>query len=198
MKNISTILSVLAILLSTVLLVLFFTGNKKAGKETVSNLPATVNDFKIAYFDIDSLQTHYEYFKDISEQIKQRENAVSNDLAGMQSRFQKKINEWRSKGEMMTQAEGEAAEKEYVKMQQDFELKQISLNQDLQKFKIDKMNDVRSRIEEFLNDFNNEKKYAFILSYEPGFILYYKDSAYDVTNEVINGLNTLYKEEKKN
>jgi len=199
MKNISTILSILALAVSTVLLVLYLNDNKKPEKINSQASVSEAKEFRIAYFDIDSLQTHYTYFNDVSDQIKQKENAVSNELAAMQSRFQKKIGEWQQKmqSNTMTQAEGESAEREYAKMQQEFEQRQFTLNQDLQKFRVDKMNDIRSKIENFLNEYNKEKNFAFILSYEPGFMLYYKDSTYDVTNDVIEGLNKLYKADKK-
>ncbi len=200
MKNISTILSILALTISSVLLVLYLKDNKKQSvNPATQNTDSAGNEFKIAYFDIDSLQTHYSYFNDVSEQIRQKENAVTNELAGLQSRFQKKIADWQQKiqSNTMTQAEGEQAEREYARMQQEYEQKQISLNQDLQKFRMEKLTEIRNRIETFLTEYNKEKNYAFILSYEPGFMLYYKDTAYDVTKDVIEGLNRQYKQEKK-
>ncbi len=59
------------------------------------------------------------------------------------------------------------------------------------------MTSVRNKIENYLKEFNKEKGYAFIMSYEPGFMLYYRDSTYDITNDVINGLNEEYKKVKK-
>ena len=72
----------------------------------------------------------------------------------------------------------------------------MSLEQDLKKHQLDMMTDVRNKIEDFLKQYNKDKGYAFILSYEPGFMLYYKDSAYDITSDVINGLNAEYKAKK--
>ena len=97
----------------------------------------------------------------------------------------------------MTQAEGEAAQREVAEMQQKYQQRQISLEQDLKKQQIDLMNDVRTKIENYLKEYNKQKGYAFILSYEPGFMLYYRDSVYDITNDVIAGLNKQYEEEKK-
>ena len=72
----------------------------------------------------------------------------------------------------------------------------MSMEQDLKKHQVDLMTDVRNKIENYLKDYNKEKGYAFILSYEPGFMLYYRDSVYDITNDVIVGLNEQYKKEK--
>lgn len=199
MKNISTILSVLALLLVGVLFYLHFSAapaaHRSAGTSTVT--ASDSGAFRMAYFDIDSLQTHYEYFKDVSSKIRSKENAASSELANLQNSYQKKIREWQDKGPNMSQAEGEAAQREYAQMQQRYEQRQISLDQELQKNKIDMMTDVRNRIEKFLAEYNKEKGYAFILSYEPGFMLYYKDSTYDITGDVIAGLNREYNSNKK-
>lgn len=197
MKHISTLLSVLALVLVGVLFYLHFSEKKPVTKANTASSSMDSSNFRIAYFDIDSLQTHYEYFKDISTKIKAKENAITSELSNLQNSYQKKIKEWQDKGPNMSQSEGEAAQREYAQMQQRYEQKQISLEQDLQKQKLDMMTDIRKKIEDYLKEYNKEKGYAFILSYEPGFMLYYKDSTFDITSDVINGLNGSYKATKK-
>ena len=197
MKNISTILSVIALVLIGVLFYLHFNQDNSIRNSARNAVQKDSTDFRIAYFDIDSLQEHYQYFKDISGQVKSKENAIASELSNMQTSYQKKIREWQERGPNMTQAEGEAAQREYAQMQQRFEQRQLTLEQDLQKHKVDMMNDVRKKIEDYLKEYNKNKGYAFILSYEPGFMLYYKDSVYDITNDVITGLNSQYKSDSK-
>lgn len=197
MKSISTLLSIVALALIGVLFYLHFTHQEKINKISHENFKRDSSNFRIAYFDIDSLQEHYEYFKDVSNDMKSKENAMASELSGMQSTYQKKIREWQQKGPNMSQSEGEAAQREYAQMQQRYEQRQSALDQELQKKKMEMMTDVRKKIETYLSDYNKDKGYAFILSYEPGFMLYYKDSAYDITNDVIRGLNDEYKQQKK-
>src|SRR5688500_7451083 len=66
MKNISTVLSILALVLIGVLFYLHFTHREKLNKVSVTAEKNATSNFAIAYFDIDSLQEHYEYFKDVS------------------------------------------------------------------------------------------------------------------------------------
>jgi Outer membrane protein len=197
MKSISTILSIIALVLVAVLFYLHFnTGQKQ--KQTavpVENKPA--GSFKIAYFDIDSLQEHYLYYKDVLEKIKRKENSMNNELNDMTARYQKKIREWQEKGNTMTQSEGEAAQREYGMMQQRYQEKKTELEQALQKEQVDGMQELRKQVENFLKEYNQTKGYAYILSYEPGFIIYYKDSAYNITKDLIDGLNARYKENKE-
>jgi outer membrane protein len=197
MKNISTLLSILSLILVGILYYLYF-----SQKSTVKTTSAPVNkmqgtDFRIAYFDIDSLQTHFEYFKKVSNEMKARENAMTVELRTLENSYQKKIREWQERGANMTQAEGEAAQREYAQMQQRYQKRQMDLEQELQKQKVDLMTDLRKKVEDYLKEYNKEKGYAFILSYEPGFMLYYKDTLYDVTNDLVTGLNEKYKSKLK-
>jgi outer membrane protein len=129
--------------------------------------------------------------------MKARENAMNVELRTLENSYQKKIREWQERGANMTQAEGEAAQREYAQMQQRYQKRQMDLEQDLQKQKVDLMTDLRKKVEDYLQEYNKDKGYAFILSYEPGFMLYYKDSLYDITDHLITGLNEKYKNKPK-
>ncbi len=197
MKNISTLLSVLALVLVGVLFYLHFSSARPAEKAGVMHNHHDSTAFRIAYFDIDSLQSKYEYFKDISGELKTREASITSQLNSLQDTYQKRIKELQTKGPTMNQSESESAQREFAQMQRKFQERQMSLEQELKKSQIDMMTDVRNKIEDYLKDFNQQHQYAYILSYEPGFMLYYRDSAYNITDEVIDGLNALYKTEKK-
>ena len=197
MKNISTLLSSLSLVLIAVLFYLHFSQKGTVKTTSVSTNKTAATDFRIAYFDIDSLQTHFEYFKKVSNEMKARENAMTVELRTLENSYQKKIKEWQDRGANMSQAEGEAAQREYAQMQQRYQKRQMDLEQELQKEKVDLMTDLRKKVEGYLKEYNKEKGYAFILSYEPGFMLYYKDSLYDITNDVVTGLNQKYKSKLK-
>jgi outer membrane protein len=197
MRHISTYLSILALVAVGFLYYLHFKQEKKSVVHTSKSVSTGSNDFRIAYFDIDSLQEKYQYFKDVSGQMKQKEANLSSQMDALQNTYQKRLKELQEKGPTMTQSEGEAAQREVAQMQQKFQQRQMSMEQDLKKHQVDLMTDVRNKIENYLKEYNREKGYAFILSYEPGFMLYYKDSVYDITDDVIAGLNEQYNAEKK-
>lgn len=198
MKQISTLLSVVALIGVAVLFYLHFSAGKTKNDRSVASQskPDERRDFKIAYFDIDSLQEKYEYFKDVSGDVRTKEASVTSQLNSLQDTYQKRLRQLQEKGPTMTQSEGEAAQREVAEMQQKYQQRQIALEQDLKKQQIDLMNNVRTKIETYLKEYNQSKGYAFILSYEPGFMLYYRDSVYDITNDVITGLNSQYEAEK--
>jgi outer membrane protein len=197
MKNISTILSILALVLISVLFYLHFNQGTKQKKVTAAPEKNATNNFAIAYFDIDSLQEHYEYFKDVSGDMKKKENAMNAELNDLTNKYQRTIRKWQEKGNNITQSEGEQAQREVGLLQQQYQQRKGELEQEMQKLQVDRMTELRKQVEEFLKDYNKDKRFSYILSYEPGFIIYYKDSAYNITGDLITGLNTQYKEKKK-
>ncbi len=52
---------------------------------------AAASNFKIAYFDLDTLQARYEYMKDVKNQAVDRENAINQDLASLDRKNQQQI-----------------------------------------------------------------------------------------------------------
>ena len=196
MKYISTILSVIALGLIGVL---FFqqSHHTEQLKRINDEKKASGNGFKIAYFDMDTLESHYEYFKDAQAQIKAAENNMNMELSSLDRTNQKKVEAWRQKGNTMTPAETEQAQQEYQAMQQAFQSRKTALEQDLYKQTEDKKTTIRKKIEDYIKEYNTKQKsYSFIFAYDPSSFIYYKDTLYNITPDLLDGLNTAYK--KKN
>lgn len=198
MKQASLLLSILATVLSGVLIFLRVqeksTPSKTAVPAVTSN-PAEQPSFKIAYFELDSLQNNYQYFKDALGTLKSKEESMGNELSTLEKTYQKKISEWQQKGNNMSQAEAEAANREYQQMQQNYQTRKQQLEQGIN----DQMNDarkkIRERLEAYLKDYNKDKRYAYIFSDFPEAI-FYKDTMYNITADLIKGLNENYKQKK--
>jgi len=163
-------------------------------KKPVSTVNAPVGTgFKIAYFVMDSLMTQYEGFKEAQAKVKAKENDMQMQLSSLDRSNQKKVEVWRQKGNTMTQAETEQAQLEYQKMQQEFQSRKQALEQDVYKYTEDRKADIRKNIEDYLKDYNKEKNYSYIFSYDVGSFIYNKDTTYNITQDLIEGLNASYK-----
>jgi outer membrane protein len=198
MNKISTALSLLSLVLVAVLFYLHFTHKEKLNKVSDAAAKNSNSNFRIAYFDIDSLQANYEHYKDALEEMRKTEQGMNAELQNLRTRYQKYIGELQKKGENMTQAEGEAAQRDLQTMDKNFRAREAELQNSLQNKQMDLMKTLRQEIEAYLAEFNKQKEYAYIFSYEPGILLYYKDSLYDITQDVVKGLNEQYKGRKKN
>ncbi len=114
----------------------------------------------------------------------------------MQKKYQTRAIQLQQKGPTMSQQEQETAMQEMNKMQQDLQAKKQVIDNDLYNTNSKMKEDILSRIQNYLKDYNKDGKYSYIFSYEPGF-MFYKDSTLDITPDVIVGLNELYSENKK-
>ena len=199
MKQLSLILSIIAVGLAGTGLYLYAKDHKKTqptpqATATPANNPAAT--FAIAYFEMDSLEANYQYFKDAMGRLKTKEDASNSELANMERSYQKKIAEWQQKGSTMSQAETEAANREYQQMQQQYMAKKQELEQRMEGLKHDETSKVRKRLENFLKEYNKDRKYNYIFSYAPEF-MFYKDTIYNITPDLIKGLNEQYKDTDK-
>ena len=101
-----------------------------------------------------------------------------------------------------TQQQAEAVNAGLQKQQADLQALQQRLGSEFQA-ETDKFNEaLRDSIQHYLAKYNKDKNYSLILS-KAGDNILFADKAYDITNEVIAGLNKAYKknstkkEEKK-
>src|ERR1700748_830122 len=133
MKYISIVLSVIALGLIAVLFSMQSKQGQQLKQHSEGEKKAVGSGFKIAYFDMDSLEAHYDYFKDAQTTVKAKENSMNMELSSLDRSNQKKIEAWRQKGNAMTQAEGEQAQQEYAQMQQTFQSRKQALEQELYK-----------------------------------------------------------------
>ena len=69
------------------------------------------------------------------------------------------------------------------------------LDQQYQDFVMRRNLSVKKKIEDFLTEYNKTKDYSYIVAYEQG-LFYYKDTVYNITDDVIKGLNEEYKNKK--
>lgn len=197
MKQISLILSIVAVCLAGVVLYLQLTETKAPVRPAVA-APANSSggsSFAIAYFDVDSLENNFQSYKDAMSRIKSKEDALTGELSTMEKSYQKKIAEWQQKGNAMSQAETESANREYQEMQQRFAARKQEVEQTMENIKRDEMSKIRKKLESFLKDYNKDKKYNYIFSYVPEF-MFYRDTLYNITPDLIRGLNEFYKEKK--
>lgn len=153
---------------------------------------AVANNFKVAYFDMDSLAASFGMVLDAKSELARKEEAVNAEKAKMERNYKEKLDKYQAQAATMNQVQSETATKDMMQLQQQIQARSQALEQDYQEFYTRKMKDVKEKIEAFLKDYNAQKGYAYIVAYEPG-LFYYRDTAYDITADVIAGLNKAYK-----
>lgn len=160
---------------------------------------------KIAYVEVDSLMTQYEFCKEFTLILQKKSNNARNTLTqkGQQlqsaaANFQQKLNN----NGFTSREQAESQQAAIQRQQQSLQELQARLENELAQ-ETQKYNDaLRDSLMHFLSDYNKDKKYDLILTKQGDNILY-AAPRFDVTNDIINGLNKRYKktsaekEEKK-
>ena len=174
----------------------FSSGSSTTKTKSTSKDSVTSNgNFTIAYFEMDSIATHFSLVKELKDEMQKRENNINNELDKMDRTYRQKVNDFQQRAQSMTQAQQEKETQELLKLQDDMKNKKMSLDQDYNDFVIRKQDEIKSKIQDFLKEYNKTHNYTYIVSYEQG-LFYYKDTAYNITSDLLTGLNDLYK--KKN
>jgi len=192
---------VLLVLVGVLFYLHFSSPSKKTSTSTattsagvVSNIPP--GDFRIGYFEMDSIENNYEYLKDVKNQLRAKENELSGQLNSLKNRYMAKVNKFQQEAQTMTQERQGAIQQELMQEQKVLQNKEQAMGGELQDESFKKMQTVNKTIEDFLKEYNKDKGYSYILANQPGTI-YYKDSRYDITGEVLKGLNDDYKTKNK-
>ncbi len=198
MKSALLVINFILLCLVGYLYYLHFSNGKKPIEPNVqvTTSPNLKDGSKVAYIDLDSLQNNYSYYKKLKTNFERRQSAANDEIAGMQKKYQSRAMQLQQKGRTMTQPEQESAMQEINKMQQDLQARKQAIDNDLYNYNSKMKEDILTRIQNYLKDYNKDGRYAYIFSYEPGF-MFYKDSTLNITQDVIAGLNNLDSQNKK-
>lgn len=198
MKHINTIVNVVLAVGLIVLYILHFTGhnNVKPTPRTAGTDSTSLSaQLPIAYINVDSLLLNYNYSKDLNEVlIRKRENAQATltekarKLDAEMKEFQRK----RDNNAFLSEQSFKSQQQALLKKQQDLQQLEESLTQQLGKEQ-QKMNEqLRDSIYKFLQEYNKDHKYQMILSNTMNDNIMVADNAYNITNEVVELLNSKY------
>ncbi|TDH27837.1 OmpH family outer membrane protein [Segetibacter sp. 3557_3] len=193
MKNFLVVSNVVLLILVAVLFYLHFSGTPKKTTNVASTPKAeTSGAFKIAYFEMDSIENNYEYLKDIRNQLKTKEQTLYSELSKLKNSYMQEVNKFNQEAPGMSQEKAGSTQQELMQKQKRIQDREQAMGLEMQDATFKKMQEVNKRIESFLADYNTNKNYSYILAYQPG-TFYYKDSSFNITADVLRGLNDLYK-----
>lgn len=156
---------------------------------------ATATGLKIAYVEVDSLMTQYDFAKDYSVTLQKKSNNARNTLTQKGNALQAAVNNFQQKlnNNGFTSREQAASQQAAIERQQrDLQELQARLENELANETAKFNETLRDSLQSFLKDYNKEKQFSLILTKQGDNILL-ADKKFDITQDVINGLNKRYK-----
>ncbi|MCR5132038.1 MAG: OmpH family outer membrane protein [Prevotella sp.] len=162
-----------------------------AKSQTAEQAPS---ELKIAFVEVDSIMTQYSFCKEYSEILQKKGTNIQNTLEAKQRQLQQAAANFQQKLQQnaYTREQAEGIQASLQKQSADLEALNQRLSNEFAAESEKYGNALRDSIQHFLAKYNKDKKYSIILS-KSGDNLLYADKAYDITGEVIAGLNKAYK-----
>ena len=157
--------------------------------------PEETAGLKIAYVELDTLMSQYQLYKDYSEVLTRKGNNIQKTLAQKQraleshaASVQKKYesNEFTTRDELeRAQASIDKEQRDLAELadrrQNEFAIEQARINEE-----------ARDSIQSFLKRYNKTKKYDYVMV-KAGDNLLIANPKYNITNDIVKGLNKRYK-----
>ena len=156
--------------------------------------------FKIAFVEVDSLMTKYDFAKDYSVTLQKKSNNARNTLTSKGNALQAAVNNFQQKlnnNGFQSREQAASVQSAIERQQRDLQELQARLENELAT-ETAKFNEaLRDSLQNFLKDYNADKHFDLILS-KAGDNILLGSNKLDITQDVINGLNKRYKPAPKN
>jgi outer membrane protein len=196
MKKTPLILSIVALVISATLLVLFLIGpNKNIKKASVSEKETSAVAGDIVYVQIDSLIIQYDMFNDLRSAFESKAQSVQDDLSKKGRKLEsdgKSFENQINKG-LLTRSTAEQQQKSLLKRQEDLQSLANQRQRELQEEEYVLNNTVMDAIKSFLIEYNKTHNYSMILTTSGSTnVVIVGNPAIDITKDVMEGLNEAY------
>ena len=168
--------------------------NPQMDQKANASAKAAAGDMKIAYVEVDSIMSQYKFCKEYSLILQKKGQNIQNTLAQKQQALQAAAANFQQKVQQnaYTREQAEGVNASLQKQSNDLQMLNQRLSEEFQN-ETDQFNKaLRDSIQHYLASYNKDKKYSIIFS-KQGDNLLYADKAYDITNDIIAGLNKAYK-----
>ena len=159
----------------------------------------SVSGMKLAYIEVDSLMTQYNFAKEYSVTLEKKSNTARNTLTQKGNELQAAVNNFQQKlnnNGYTSREQAASVQAGLEKRQRELQELQARLENELAKETQEFNVALRDSLNSFLNAYNRDKHYDIILS-KAGDNILFADKRFDITQDVINGLNKRYKSTAK-
>jgi len=189
------------VLLTAALAYLFFT-HHESGEKVISH--AGISDSlksntavtgSIAYVNIDSLEVNYELFSQKKKEMEGKQKQSEDLFNKKMGEFQNDYAAAQQSASTMTQSQLEETQQKLQQKQMEIQQLQDKLQTDFQK-QLEAINkQLEDSLDSYVKHYNAGKQFTYIFSYTSGGTILYGEPAFDITKEVVAGMNARLKKQ---
>lgn len=181
-----------------ILFILFFTRKDKVTSvitRTGADTAAQWQHTPVAYFDMDSIEANFVLWKKVQAEVVKREAGINDTINQMKMSFQSYYQKLQAQSANLSPRQKDSLGNELAQMDAQIKNRTAELNQTYQTFFMNKQQEIVTLIKNYCKEFNKDRRFSYIIAREPG-LFYYTDTAYNVTSDLLKGLNAFYSKKK--
>ncbi len=164
---------------------------------SVNASSAAAAGMKVAYINTDTLLNNYGFFKekqdDLASKTEKYQKEFQNRAEGLQSEFEAYD---KTRGSL-TINQARSKEEELMRKRDNLAQYEASLNQTLAIERNQMLAELDSVVTDYLQNYGSSNAYDLVLTYTKGSGVLYANPKFDITNEVLKGLNTEFEASKQ-
>ncbi len=202
MKNVSIIVNIVLGVAVAVLYVLHFTSavvSVGPDGERGESEPYVFGDQEIVYVNFDTLLNNYDMFFELQKEFLEKQQKMEMDLNSKSRSYERQVVDFQDKVQkgLVTRSQAQQMEMEIMQVQQELMNQRDEFTQELMEEEQVMNRQLQHSIYDFLEDYNKEHNYKYILSHSFGGPFLYTDKNLNITRDVIEGLNRKYNESRR-
>ena len=195
MRRNDCVRTTLAMAVSAVLLASCNNSSPKMDETPVGEGQSATVGMKIAYIEVDSLMSQYKFCQEYTAVLQKKGNNARNTIAQKGKQLQAAAANFQQKLQnngFTSREQAESVQAALQRQDQDLQELQGRLGAELDAETAKYNKALHDSLQNFLADYNKSKKYDLIIS-KAGDNILLANAKYDITMEVVNGLNKRYK-----
>lgn len=165
----------------------------KMDEEPEAAVATSGDGMRIAYIEIDTLTAQYEFAKEKSLELEKKGTNARNTIQTKTAQLEKNAQAFQQKLQsngFTSREQAEAAQANLQREQQNIMALQQRLENELASEQQKFLQAFQDSLDNFLADYNKDKKYDIIVNKAA---VLYADKRFDITTDVVNGMNRRYK-----
>lgn len=195
MKNLSVVLNVVLVVAVAILYFVQFSGKGEA-----EEVKTVAGEGAVVYINTDSLLNNYNFSRDLNEKFLKKQEDSRTDFNFKAQKLEKEAIDFQRKLQnngFLTRQRAEEAQQKLIAKQQN--LQQLDRELSAQLLGEQQANSKRlfDSVTNYLKEYNSTRNYSLILSTTKGGNVLFSQDGLDITQEIIEGLNSRYTPEVK-
>jgi outer membrane protein len=198
MKNLSLSLNIVLFIGLGVLYFLHF-NTESVDNKNITNVTTSSSELKIAYVNIDSVVANYNLAKELNGSLMKKQSNMKSKLEKDAKEFEKDAQIFQDKiqrGIFLTQERAQEAQQKLAMRQQELQKLEYDYSNQLAIEQQSMNKQLFDSINSYILEYNTPEKFQVIFGHSTGGSLLYGAEQLNITNDIIDGLNSKYESKK--